>query len=722
MPVRVAAVHRRGSGAEAALSSRSALLLLGALRSMTTTNPLAVRYAVGRSLALLTVLLSAAPCFAATISEPSKSDYCRVLDLADCDALVSFAEQQRLTVQGGRLIDGRQSVLQTATFKSLIAPGSAESMTLTRFFQPGLKSNCMVITFKSRAAAANVARVRFYWVLRHLNQEENKDFMLVYNDAGTEPALRLDVRDGSIVRSEVWAARTSAGGYRLRWCLVAGDLGARSGELYLDSLSITEFAVTASVTVPTADNRVNNVPKAGFNQIHNLTIGIEWSQLAESGELEPVASGFDLRLLSESDLVYQSPTSPLDQSFTVGDSGMAEKTLNLWLPQARVPRSQKLLLFVQTAVLRDDMSLQIPAADPNAGGLALNRACQVLADSGGGASLCDQSRLLLPGNGTGEWTSLRSPLVLEDFEPSCMRLGIMGLQYERGTFIRFRMDSTEQPNSILDFYVGDATEPSGRLLGPDFGEPISHLLDVSGELLLRFCFSVSAGAGDSAALIDFSDGGWSPAEALTAADSRALCAAVLDLDANACAELQSLRYVDGSNAAAVRPQVFPNAPGSLATASIRNDANGRSVGDTIAEAANGDNFAIFDNGSTLEVDELVYALANVAEGSDQFAVSAIDRRREQLSEPEFCAGEPSDGTAFPLGLAAICCWRASVRGLYQLQSTAGAVGGPESGPGGAVVSVGASKPGRSDGIFTLRRWGAVSTRYRARYSHLCPRQ
>ena len=599
---------------------------------MTMTNSLRAHRVVGRSLAVLLLLLSAAPCFAAIVVEPGKSDYCRVLELADCDALVSFAEQQRFTVQGGQWSNEDNGILPGAIPPLLSqsqpsAPGSTETMVITGLLLDDIHSNCMVLTFKARAAAANVARVGFYWTLLDSTGGEDEDFMLVYNDAGPEPVLRLDARadDSQLVRNEVWAARTSADGYHLRWCLVTGDPGHLDGTLYLDGLSITEFAVTASVTTPTADNRVTDVANADLYQLHRLTIGIELLQLAESGELEPVASGFDLQLLSESDLVYQSTTSRLVQSFAVDANGIAEKTLDLWLPQAQVPRSQKLLLSVPTGVLRDDISLQIPAADPDADGLALNRACSILADTGGGTSLCAQSRLLLPGNGVGAWqqlvttvttgTFLVSPLVREGDQPSCTRLGITGLQYERGTFIRFRMDSTAQPNSILDFYVGDATEPSGRLLGPDFGVPISHLLNVSGELLLRFCFSVSAGTGHTAALVELSDRGWSPAEPLAAVDGRALCTAVLDLDENACAELQSLRYVDGSSAAAVRPQVFSNALRSSRTASIRNDASGRSVGDTVAEPANIDNFAIFDNREALEVDGLSYVLANVAEGS-----------------------------------------------------------------------------------------------------------
>ena len=587
---------------------------------MTITNPLRVHHAVGRSLAALLLLLSAAPCFAANIPDPGKADYCRVLDLADCDALVSFAEQQRFDAQGRRWRGGERASLITGESAEVVS-GTAESMVITSIFQTGVRSNCMVLTFKARAAATNVARVRFFWTLR----DTDKDSILVYNDAGSEPVLRLSAsasNNSLLIRDEVWAARTSAGGYRLRWCLVAADPDELDAIVYLDKLSITEFAVTASVTTPTADNRVTDVTdvaNAGLYQIHRLTIRAKLSQLAESGELEPVASRSDLQLLSESDLVYQSTTSRLVQSFAVDDNGIAEKTLDLWLPQAQVPRSQKLLLSVPTGVLSDDISLHIPAADPNAAALALNRTCLVLAGTGGGASLCAQSRLLLPGNGTGAWQkqsriSLASPLVRVGDQPSCTRLGITGLQSERGTFIQFRMRSGS-PNSILDFYIGDATEPSIRRSGGDFDVPTSHLLSVSGELLLRFCFSVSAGTGHTATLVELSARDWSPAEALTAADSRALCAAVLDLDANACAELQSLRYVDGSNAAAVRPQVFPNVLDSSRTASIRNDANGRSGGDTVADPANVDNFAIFDNRSVLEVDGLVYALANVAEGS-----------------------------------------------------------------------------------------------------------
>ena len=200
----------------------------------------------------------------------------------------------------------------------------------------------------------------------------------------------------------------------------------------------------------------------------------------------------------------------------------------------------------------------------------------------------------MPGNGLGGWSATRTILVSDApamGDESCVILGVAGPYSGRGTFVRFR-SRADAASDGLRLYVGAATEPLAQLSGSAEYVATSRLSDVAGELLLlRWCYEAGSGGAADGAELDWLSVEDLSSAAVTALDTQSFCV-VLDLAASSCAELQPVRYVDGSESPALQLQVFPGD----SAATVRNDANGRSEDDRAADRSNRNNFVLFGNG------------------------------------------------------------------------------------------------------------------------------
>ena len=304
---------------------------------------------------------------------------------------------------------------------------------------------------------------------------------VVHGGAAYSPRVLAEVDNGSS-RRLLWAPQVpTAPNYWLRFCYRPGEQNAgRMGVAALTRLGFWRFRAELSIEPPTVLNRLSGSPEL-FG--YRLPLAVRLQAVSPTGSDRSwgisEAESPQLVVRSRFDFVYTGAESALLRPLAVdllAVDGVADSEAELWLPQSRrIGREQYFELLTPNGLLLSSRSLTVPAVAADDSDLALNRFCAELLAVGDTDS-CE--RLVLPGNGIGEWRLSTSSASVPYIAPlaagsgSCLRLQI-GEGSETG-LMRLSF-SWRGPNSAvarLSFHIGDGGL-TGRIFAPSLGEPES---------------------------------------------------------------------------------------------------------------------------------------------------------------------------------------------------------------------------------------------------------
>ena len=325
-------------------------------------------------------------------------------------------------------------------------------------------------------AGVKALRIALSW---GLPENTTGSLSAVYGGAAHLPRV-LAAAGGGAGDELLWVPYVPAApNYWLRFCYRPGEQDAgRMGAAALTRLGFWRFRAEFSIAAPTVDNRLSDL--AGLRG-HRLLLVLRLQALSPTGgdrnwEIGDAESPL-LVVRSRYDFVYTGAEVSLLQPMAVdllAMGGVAESEAELWLPQSqRIGSQQHFELLTPNGLLLSSSSITVPAVAADDSDALLNRFCVGLLAVGDTAS-CE--RLVLPGNGTGEWLLSTSSTSVPYVAPpaaasgSCLRL-LVGEGSEQGLVrLSFGWRGPNSAMARLGFHIGDA-EQTSRIFAPSLGEP-----------------------------------------------------------------------------------------------------------------------------------------------------------------------------------------------------------------------------------------------------------
>ena len=393
------------------------------------------------------------------------AEYCRIMPFAaeDCPQL------SRIVFSVSDADDAVWPVVPSSTTQSdvaVVSPAVAAG-----------QEACMRWEFAdSRLDGVNALRLALSWQL--MEGAADSSLSVVHGGAAHVPRLLAAAGDGASDEL-LWVPHVPAApNYWLRFCYRPGGHDAgRMGAAALSRLELWRFRPELNIAPPTADNRLSGPAELSG---HRLLLALRLQAVSPAGSerswgISDAESPL-LLLRSRFDFVYTGAEVSLLQPLAVdllAVGGVAESEAELWLPQSRRAREQYFELLTPNGLLLSSSSLTVPAVAADNSDAVLNRFCARLL-AAGDADSCE--RLVLPGNGTGDWRLSTSSTSVPYIAPlaaangSCLSL-LVGEGSEQG-LVRFSF-GWRGPNSAvvrLGFHVGDG-EQTSRTFAPSLGEP-----------------------------------------------------------------------------------------------------------------------------------------------------------------------------------------------------------------------------------------------------------
>ena len=345
-------------------------------------------------------------------------------------------------------------------------------------------------------AGVNALRLALSWQLTE--GAADSSLSVVHGGAVHLPRV-LAAAGGGASDELLWAPYVPAApNYWLRFCYRPGEQDAgRMGAAALTRLGLWRFRVEFDIAAPTVDNRLSD--SAGLRG-HRLLLALRLQALSPTGNDRNWGIGDAesplLSMRSRFDFVYTGAESALLRPLPVAllvVGGTVESDTALWLPQSRRSgRQQHFELLTPNGLLLSSSSITVPAVAADDSDALLNRFCaQLLA--AGETDGCE--RLVLPGNGSGDWRINTSSVSVPYSAPpaavdgSCLRL-LVGESAESGWVrVGFVWRGPGDATARLVFH-GDSEVPPSRRVAPSSGAPVevSLLLPLRSEgQLLNWC-------------------------------------------------------------------------------------------------------------------------------------------------------------------------------------------------------------------------------------------